>query len=105
MFLKETGELVGTCGFHCWERPPGHSKAEIGFDVSSSHWRKGYMLEAVQPIIQFGFEQMKLDYIEATTEPDNLPSQQLLKKLGFIQSAELVDQLVYFALYREGNPN
>ncbi len=105
MFLKETGELVGTCGFHCWGQSQGKSKAEVGFDVASSHWRKGYMLEAAMPIIQLGFEQMKLDYIEATTEPGNRPSQQLLNKLGFIQSEELVDQLVYFTLTKEGVSN
>ncbi len=104
MFLKGTGELVGTCGFHCWNRSKDKSKAEIGFDVGSAHWRKGYMLESVQPIIQLGFTQMELDYIEATTELDNIPSQQLLKKLGFSQSAELVDQLVYFTLNRTENP-
>ncbi len=41
---------------------------------------------------------MKLDYIEATTEVENIQSQSLLKKLGFTQESELKDNLKYFTL-------
>jgi [ribosomal protein S5]-alanine N-acetyltransferase len=69
-------------GFHCWEK----SKAEIGFDLAKSYWRKGYMTEAIQAMVKFGFYEMKLDLIEGTVEPGNSKSIKLIQKLGFEQA-------------------
>ena len=30
--MKDTGEGIGTCGFHCWNRENG--EVEIGYDLS-----------------------------------------------------------------------
>lgn len=98
LFDKETSELIGTCGFHCWTTDQDETKAEIGFDLSPTHWGRGYMQEALNKMIRLGFDLMKLDYIEATTEIENLQSQKLLKKLAFIQDKELKDGLIYFTL-------
>jgi ribosomal-protein-alanine N-acetyltransferase len=97
LFLKETGQLAGTCGYHCWDSGPS-SKAEIGFDLSEAYWGQGLMTEATVPVIQVGFEQMGLQMIEATVEPANQRSKAMLDRLGFKRKAELVDNLVYFYL-------
>ncbi|GIP46843.1 hypothetical protein J53TS2_04340 [Paenibacillus sp. J53TS2] len=55
----------------------------------------------MKPLIRIGFELMGLDYIEATTEVDNLQSQRLLQKLGFHQESELKEGLLYFTLRRK----
>jgi len=96
LFSKENNELVGTCGYHCWSTVEHESKAEIGFDLSPKYWGRGLMQEALLPIIRVGFDIMKLDYIEATTEVDNIQSQSLLKKMGFDQASQLKDNLMYF---------
>ncbi|ECH9276424.1 N-acetyltransferase [Salmonella enterica subsp. enterica] len=101
LFSKETKELIGTCGYHCWSTEDyQETKAEIGFDLAPGYWGKGLMQEALNPLIRIGFELMGLDYIEATTEVDNLQSQRLLQKLGFHQESELKEGLLYFTLRR-----
>ncbi|MGP0583494.1 GNAT family N-acetyltransferase [Paenibacillus timonensis] len=101
LFSKESKELIGTCGYHCWSTDDHReTKAEIGFDLAPSYWGKGLMQEALNPLIRMGFELMGLDYIEATTEVDNIPSQRLLQKLGFHQESELKEGLFYFTLRR-----
>lgn len=98
LFSKENYELVGTCGFHCWSTETIESKAEIGFDLSPQYWGKGLMKEALEKMIRIGFDLMKLDYIEATTEVENIQSQSVLIKMGFKQDSELKDNLAYFTL-------
>ncbi|WP_342563097.1 GNAT family N-acetyltransferase [Paenibacillus sp. FSL R7-0345] len=97
LFDKATGQLAGTCGYHCWVKE-AQSRAEIGYDLSSTWWSRGLMTEAITPVIRWGFEQMKLDLIEATIDPANERSARLLERLGFQRKKELVDGLVYYFL-------
>lgn len=97
LFSKEENNLIGTCGFHCWITEDEESRAEIGFDLSPSYWGMGFMQEALNEMFHVGFKLMKLDYIEATTEIDNIQSQKLLKKMKFKQEG-LKDNLMYFIL-------
>ncbi len=85
--LKETGELIGTCGFNEWSK--SNARASIGYELSAKHWRKGFMSEVIEVLLHFGFHQMGLNRIEATVEPDNIPSIQLLKKFGFLNEGLL----------------
>ncbi|WP_211748655.1 GNAT family N-acetyltransferase [Paenibacillus sp. Marseille-Q4541] len=98
LFNKENNELIGTCGFHCWSTENQESKAEIGFDLSPQYWGKGLMQEALLKVIRIGFDSMRLHYIEAITEIKNVPSQKLLKKIGFNEEKDLKDNLLYFTL-------
>jgi ribosomal-protein-alanine N-acetyltransferase len=100
IFDKQTGFLVGTCGYHCWVKGMD-SKAEIGFDLAKAYWGQGLMQEALQAAITFGFEAMNLRRIEATIEPDNQRAIGLVKKLGFCREAGLRNGLVCFSLLKE----
>lgn len=79
--LKESDELIGTCGFHAIE--PEHWKAEIGYELHPSFWGKGIMTEAVSTVIQYGFNVMSLNRIEAFYDPRNISSARVLEKCGF----------------------
>ncbi|MBO8173313.1 MAG: GNAT family N-acetyltransferase [Bacillaceae bacterium] len=79
--LKETGEFVGTVGLNhlsLWNK-----RAEVGFELHPSHWHKGIATEAVKEVIRYAFEDLGLFRIGAVTYPQNEPSIQLLKRLGF----------------------
>lgn len=99
VFDKQTGQLAGTCGYHCWSRGT-EAQAEIGFDLSKEYWGRGYMSEAIAPVIEFGFVQMNLSKIEATVDPENLRCMRMLDNLGFKREKELAGGLVYFYLQR-----
>ncbi|MCA0150072.1 GNAT family N-acetyltransferase [Rossellomorea vietnamensis] len=79
--LKESNEIIGSCGFHQWEKE--HFKAEVGFEVHPSYWRQGVITEVLQPILRYGFEEMNLNRIEAYYDPENMPSKRSLEKSGF----------------------
>ncbi len=75
--LEETGELVGTLGYHNLSRRD-HS-AEIGYDLSKAYWGEGIMTEAVEALLRYGFERMNLNRIEATVDSENSRSIRLLE--------------------------
>ena len=84
--LKEAPtEHVGSIGL--WRIDKENYRAEIGYMLETSLQGKGIMYEAIQPVINYGFQQMKLHSIEAQIDPRNAASAALLKKAGFVQEA------------------
>ena len=57
-------------------------RVELGYTISRAYWGKGYATEAVQAVIQFGFEKMKLVRIEAVVLPEHVASARVLEKSG-----------------------
>jgi ribosomal-protein-alanine N-acetyltransferase len=87
LFDKSTGELLGTCGYHCWSQGSDAS-AEIGYDLGRASWGSGLAREAVRAVLRFGFDVMHLSRIDAEVEPANERSIVLLEKLGFTREPE-----------------
>lgn len=78
----ESGRTLGQCGFHNWNR--FHDRGEVFYFLLQDEDKgKGYMKEALEPILQYGFEEMKLHRIEAFVAPWNEPSIRLLDHFGF----------------------
>jgi ribosomal-protein-alanine N-acetyltransferase len=78
---KNDKRVIGSCGFHSWAKP--FSRIQVGYELSKDYWGHGIMSEAVLAIIDFGFDVLKLNRIEALVEPPNKASSGLLLKLGF----------------------
>jgi ribosomal-protein-alanine N-acetyltransferase len=83
--LKNESRLIGSIGYHRIEKP--NYRAEIGYMLLPSCWKQGYMSEAIKPVINYGFNVMKLHSIEANINPSNRASAQLLKKFHFVKEA------------------
>lgn len=90
--LVETGHLIGTIGFHAWLS--NHRKAEIGYEIHPDYWRKGYISEALHPVISYGFNEMNLKRIGAIVYLENDASNQLLTKFGFHREGILKNYLI-----------
>lgn len=82
---KDDDIVIGTCGF-VWLR---EHRGEIGYDLARSEWRQGIMYEALDAILDFGFDQLGLNRIEALVMTDNAASAALLHSLGFTQEGLL----------------
>ena len=79
--LKETGKLIGTCGFHAIS--DHDRRVEVGYDLNREYWGQKIMTEALSLIFSFAFEVSDVNRIEAFVEPPNTGSRKLLEKLGF----------------------
>ena len=80
MELKETGRMIGTCGF-MWVNEE-HRSAEVGYSMSREYWNRGLMTEALSAVLKEGFENMGLHRIEAQHEVDNPASGRVMEKCG-----------------------
>lgn len=62
-------------------------RSEVGYLLNPKWHNKGVMHEALQEVIRFGFEDMKLHSIEAIIDPGNVASGKLLLKNKFRKEA------------------
>ena len=62
---------------------------EIGYELAKAHWRQGIMTEALFAVIEFGFQAIALNRIEAMVMLENTASFKLLQKLGFLEEGIL----------------
>lgn len=85
---KETQQIIGWCGYHTWFRE--HRRAELGYALNREEAkRRGFMAEALEAVIGYGFKVMNLHRVEALVAPDNIPSLKLVQKFGFIKEGYL----------------
>jgi [ribosomal protein S5]-alanine N-acetyltransferase len=82
---KSSNLFIGYFGF--WRMMKDHCRAEVGYALSPEFWGQGYMLETMNTLIDFGFNQLKLHSIEANVNPNNVNSIKLLEKSGFKKEA------------------
>lgn len=85
---KISNKIIGNCGFHTWNSK--HQRAEIGYDLRFDECKnKGYMKEALEKILEFGFVEMKLNRIEAVIDANNTPSLKLLQYFKFTREGRM----------------
>lgn len=103
---RNDGALMGTASFQFldWATP----KAEIGYWLGKDFVGQGYMQEAVQAMLYYGFYHMQLHRIEICTDEANRVSRRIPEKLGFRLEAVLQeerrhhlhpDQYINFCIY------
>lgn len=85
--FKPEARYIGRCGLYprCGEDDrviPG--EAVLAFYLARSYWRRGLATEAGRGFIQFGFGTLGLSRIVAGADVDNLASNRVIQKLGFV---------------------
>lgn len=91
LIKKDDNEKIGTCGFHIWDTIS--KNCDVGYDLNSTYWGKGYMREAIKAIILFAKNEMKIEHINACIYPDNLRSISLAEKCGFVFKGQTKDEI------------
>lgn len=79
--LKESGGLIGTCGYNAWRRQ--RQIGDLGYELAYAYWNQGIMTEALTAVVSHGFEQIGLQRQRAWVMPGNVASSRVLTKLGF----------------------
>ncbi|KZE69213.1 alanine acetyltransferase [Fictibacillus phosphorivorans] len=82
IFLQDTHELIGQVGFFKVERGPAQ-KGMIGYSLDQAFNGNGYMTEALELMVNYGFNELKFHRIEAEVMPHNIGSIKILEKTGF----------------------
>lgn len=91
---KVSQRLIGRCAYHNYMAM--HKRSEIGYDLKKEEDKnKGYMKEALKAILQYGFEEMKLNRVEAFIGPNNTPSRRLVEGFGFVIEGQMREHFCY----------
>lgn len=88
---KATGRLVGTIGFMDYSED--NASAEVGYSLARWLWNGGYMTEALSCVIDYAFENMELNRIEAQHELTNPSSGRVMEKCGMRKEGVLRQRL------------
>ena len=98
-WLIETpsGQRIGDL---CFKGLSADGAVEIGYGLLPEYWGCGYATEAVSAAVAWALGQPGVARVEAETETDNLASQNVLKKAGFVPTGTLGEEGPRFV--REG---
>jgi len=87
VIISKDGTKIGSIG-HYFVQPS--KLMEIGYGVIPSERGKGYGTEAVQIMVDYLFLSKDIVRIQAVTNVDNIPSQRVLEKAGFVREGTLL---------------
>ena len=109
VLLRGSNTVVGRCGLHITNADA--REAMVWYTLHRSLWGRGYIPEALQVLVDFGFRELRLHRIWAECDPANRPSYRVLEKIGMRREGHLrenvwvkgawVDSLIYAVLDRE----
>ena len=77
VILKETGELIGFCGFKKM-----HDYIDFGWRYARRVWGNGYATEAAAAVLNYGIGTLKLCEIVAESAVENVGSVRVIEKIG-----------------------
>ena len=103
------GAFLGWCSLTRWN--PDHRSASMGYCFDEAAWGHGYATEAARAVLEWSFETLDLNRVQAETDTRNAASARVLEKLGFVRegtlredcvvNGEVSDSWVYGLLRRE----
>jgi len=116
--IEFDGQFVGRITLKNFLRKIGAadlSLAELGFWISPEFQRKGFMKEAVDQVVQFGFKKLGLRRIHGDTFFVNKASRKLFEKCGFrevgviedciFKNGKTYDECLYEVVNKNWKPN
>ena len=90
--LRETGELIGTCGIRIASNYPGtpvQGWHEAGWRIAEAYWGRGYALEAARASLDWAWAHAHARFVAAWTMAENVASWRLMERLGMVRRADL----------------
>ena len=86
------GTFVGWCSLTGWN--PGFRSARMGYCLVEAAWGYGYATEAAGAVLQWAFDTLDLNRVQAETDTRNVASARVLEKLGFVREGTLREDCV-----------
>lgn len=108
---KSDNVFIGWCSLSQWN--PTFRSAKMGYCLDEAEWGRGFATEAASALLQWAFDTLDLNRVQAETDTRNTASARVLEKLGFVREGtlredcivdgEVSDSWVYGLLRREWN--
>lgn len=78
--LKDSGKMIGTCGYTSFDYENG--RAEVGYVINPEYWGQGVATEAVSAAIEYAFNELNVNRVEAHFIKGNNASLRVMEKCG-----------------------
>jgi ribosomal-protein-alanine N-acetyltransferase len=89
MTLKDHDDFMGIIGLYRIQAE--NHRAELGYMLLPSYHGQGYITEAIGAVLAYGFDVVNFHSIEAVIDPDNIASERVLQKSGFVKEAHILE--------------
>ncbi|HET8617142.1 MAG TPA: GNAT family N-acetyltransferase [Actinomycetales bacterium] len=89
---RDDGAFVGWCSFSRWN--PDFRSGALGYCFCSTWWGRGYATEAAGALLDWAFDTLDLNRVQAETDTRNTASARVLEKLGFLLEGTLREDCV-----------
>ncbi len=107
------GAFIGWSSLTSWNRD--FRSAALTYCLDDEAWGHGYATEAARALLDWGFDTLDLNRVQAETDTRNLASARVLEKLGFLHegtlredcivNGEVSDSHVFGLLRRQWRPS
>jgi RimJ/RimL family protein N-acetyltransferase len=92
--LKESPQIViGTVG--CFWNKQANRTMEMGYVLSEAYHRRGIVAEAARAVLGYVFANTDVERVEAHSVAENVPSQQVMQKIGMTREGRLRSALFH----------
>ena len=96
MFFREDNQFAGSFAIIPIENS---DQLQLGYALIKENWGKGYASESVKGGLQYAFGHLGLTEIAGITYPENIPSQKVLLKNGFVFEKTFLEEEKELHLY------
>jgi len=87
IFNPADGDFIGVCILKPADSDP--TRIELGYVLNPKYWGIGIATELSRALVFYGFKDKHLTEICACTHPENLASQNVLTKAGFVRDGNV----------------
>lgn len=91
--IKGNPKLIGIIGHYRIQ--PENYRCEIGYMILPQYNGLGIATEAIKVVLEYGFDDLKMHSIEAIIDPENIASERVLQKNGFVKEAHILENEFY----------
>ncbi|SDK93279.1 Protein N-acetyltransferase, RimJ/RimL family [Nocardioides sp. YR527] len=109
LVIERDSTFVGWCTLNSWN--PEFRSASLGYCLARAGWGQGIATEAVGALLEWAFDTLDLNRVQAEADTRNAPSARVLEKLGFrlegtlredcVVNGDVSDSWVFGLLRRE----
>jgi len=95
--FKGEGRLIGTIGFYRIQKE--NHRGEVGYMLHPEFHGKGIMQEALEAVLDYGFNKINFHSIEAVIDPHNIASEKLLLRNNFVKEGYFKENCFFEGKY------
>ena len=89
-------QLIGVINLNL---SPENNRGEFGYFIGKNYWGKGFGTEAARLLLQYGFEELKLNRIYAAAFKENRGSSRVMEKIGLLYEGTFHQHLQKDGMY------